>query len=423
MSSKILLRIFLIDQGRLRQPKYLSIVISVFILIVLYSLNMASRVTAASDINVFWNAGRNFASGADLYSRIGGANRYIYPPFAALIYQLLALFQLKVTAVLFTVFNFILFFASIGLTREILRLFIQDKKWINYALIFGVIFSFRFFWYLVEYLQMNEIILVLTLAGILASLKGKEWIAVWCIVIGVFIKVIPIFFIPWLILRGNFKTIFKIAACSAFCLLLPLLWRSWHIGLQDLQNYYVSFLGPFKEGRVEALFKNQSLSAAIYRLCLPNMDGDQFKYQLFDLTLAQAAMVYKLCFVFFGALFGGYLIWERFILKKTTLNGIVLVFITMHLLSGITWEYHLVSLIFIYAVFSLYYRMKMKLFARICFYSICVLICICSLIGSDTMGYMLYHYSDGYSLVTWLMAGLFFFFLFYRSDKAFQLKI
>ena len=412
MSFKYFLRILLIDEHKLRKPKYLLFILTLFVLIVLYALSLVQRIGPACDMNVFWNAGRNFASGADLYSGIGGANRYIYPPFAAMIYQLLALFPLKVTAVLFTVFNFFLFFASIGLSREILLHFIQDKRIVNYAIVFGAVLSFRFFWYLVEYLQMNEIIFVLTLAGILASLKGKEWVAVWCIVIGVFIKIIPVFFIPWLILRGNFSTVLKIVLCSALCFILPLIWRTFPVGWHDLNHYYNTFLGPFKEGRVEALFKNQSLSAAIYRLCLPNGDGDNFVYRLFNLNIGQAAIVYKICFTIIGLLFGCYLLWERFILKKTTLYGIALVFITMHLLSGITWEYHLVSLILVYAIFSLYYRQSMRLMSCILFYVICALIVCCSIIGSDTVGYTLYHYSDGYSLATWIMVCLFFFMIF-----------
>ena len=57
---------------------------AVLVFMVVYSITNGMRVGLASDFNVFWNAGKNFASGADMYSRVGGAERYIYPPFAAM---------------------------------------------------------------------------------------------------------------------------------------------------------------------------------------------------------------------------------------------------------------------------------------------------------------------------------------------------
>jgi len=407
----------LIDRKRLSDKKYLLPWLALFIFMLVYSIINSNHIGMDSDFNVFWTAGQNFSSGADLYSRIGGAERYIYPPFAAMLFQLFALFPLKVAASIYTFINFLLFIFSIGLTREVLRYFITDSRKRTIALVFGALCSFRFFWYHTQFVQMNELMLVLCLMAILASFKGKEWLTAVLIIFAVFIKILPVFLIPWLVLRGNYKLIFKLAVCTIVCLALPLLWRGWHAGLTDLHNYYATFLEPFQNGRVEPEFHNQSLAAGIYKICLPNSTDPGYSYQLLSLNVAEAAMVYKIFFLLLSGLLGGFLLWERFSLKRNTLRGLALVFICMHLLSGITWEYHLVSLLFVYAVFVLYYWKKKNLIQKIFFYLLVVIIPLLSLVGKDTVGMTMYHYLEGYGIITWTMVLLFFFMLFTKESE------
>ena len=81
------------------------------------------------DFHVFWQAGRNFTSGEPLYHGYPpGARVFKYPPFAAFLFQLLALFPLQVAAVLFSLLNLILWVAALYLTREIVaRTFPQRR--------------------------------------------------------------------------------------------------------------------------------------------------------------------------------------------------------------------------------------------------------------------------------------------------------
>ena len=415
MSSEVILHYLLIKKERLRDWRYVLFYSAVLLFVVVYSYINGTRTGQSSDFNVFWNAGVNFSSRVDLYSRIGGAERFIYPPFAAMLFQIFGLFPMKVAASLYTFVNFILFILSISLTKEILSFYIRDKKKLNYAILFGVICSFRFFWYHTAFVQINELILVLCLYAVLSSMKGREWIAVACIVAGIFIKVLPIFFLPWLMLRGNGKTLLKMAVCAAVCIFLPWLWR-YGMGWQDIHNYYTSFLEPFKDGRVEPEFHNQSLSAAIFKICLPTTLDAGYNYRLFNLNVAQAQFIYKCSFLLMGVLLMGFLLWERFVNKQNTLRGIALIIICMHLLSGITWEYHLVSLLFVYAVFALYYKRQMGWWSKFFFYVLGFFIVLFSIVGKDTVGTFMYHYLEGYSVVTWTMVGLFFYMFFNRLE-------
>src|SRR6185312_12611417 len=91
-------RYFLIDTNRLSDWKYSLLWIALFAFVVVYSILNSRSIRIDSDFTVFWTAGHNFTSGADLYNRTGGAERYIYPPFAAMLFQLFALVPLKVAA-------------------------------------------------------------------------------------------------------------------------------------------------------------------------------------------------------------------------------------------------------------------------------------------------------------------------------------
>ena len=404
----------MMDRSRLRDWRYLLLYAGLLVFVVVYAIANGRRTGMTSDFNVFWTAGVNFNSGADLYSGIGGAQRYIYPPFAAMLFQIFALMPMQVAASVYTIVNFILFLLSIGISREILLHFKIEKRKLNIALLFGVLCSFRFFWYHTLFVQMNELMIVLCLGAVLASLRNREWLAIALVIAAAFIKVLPIFFIPWLLLRGNYKTFFKMAICTALCLFLPWLWRGIHEGVMDVHNYYVTFLQPFKEGRVEPEFHNQSLAASIYKICLPNNTDPGYNYQLFSMSVAQASMIYKLSFLLLGGLMIFFLVRDRLKGNRNTLRSVSVIIITMHLLSGITWEYHLVSLLFVYAVFSLYYWEKKIILQSIIFYIITFFVVLFSFVGRDTVGTFLYHYLEGYSVITWTMVLMFFYLFFVK---------
>ncbi len=399
----------LIDVKRLKDKRYLFFWFACLFFIIVYSLYISEKIRIDNDFTVFWMAGHNFATGAELYNRTGGASRYIYPPFAAMLFQFFSLFPLKTAAFIFMFVNFCLLLLIIGLTRQILSHFAIDGKKATIALISGVFLSFRFILYHIQFIQMNELMLVLCLAGINASLNGKTWLSGILIVLGVFIKILPIFFIPWLVLRSGYKMIFVLVSCCLLCILAPLLWRGEVAGFADIHNYYTAFLAPFQHGKVEAEFHNQSLGAVLYRIFLPTENGAGYNYQLWNLSPLSVSWLYKITLLILAGLSAGYLLWERFILHGNTLRGLALIFLCMHLLSGITWEYHLISLLFVYAVFMLYYQNTEAIILKVIFYSLLGLIIFISIVGEDTVGVVLYHYIEGYGIITWSMLLLFLF--------------
>src|ERR1700744_294163 len=99
------LALLFIDYDKLRSAKYISIISLFLIGFSIVSVIVGRDLSLQADFTVFWQAGKNYMNGVSLYSQIGGAERYIYPPFAAMCFQLFALFSLHQAGALFCFCN------------------------------------------------------------------------------------------------------------------------------------------------------------------------------------------------------------------------------------------------------------------------------------------------------------------------------
>ena len=97
------------------------------------------------DFHVFWQAGHNFAAGAPLYhGDLPGARRFIYPPFAAMAFQALAIFPLPIAAEIFSFISLALFGVSIYLTKSIVARTYPERVTGALPLILAVVLSLVF---------------------------------------------------------------------------------------------------------------------------------------------------------------------------------------------------------------------------------------------------------------------------------------
>jgi hypothetical protein len=82
------------------------------------------------------------------------------------------------------------------------------------------------------------------------------------------------------------------------------------------------------------------------------------------------------------------------------------IFLASHLLSGITWKAHLVTLLFVFYAFFLLRRQQMSRASRaalVIAWGGMVLVGL----GRDVVGARLHHYLAGYSVFVWVMLLLF----------------
>lgn len=391
-----------------------------FLLSILLSWKMGMRVNIHGDFTVFWQAGKNFMDKVPLYAQIGGTERYIYPPFAAMCFQVLSVLSLHQAAVFFSLCNCLFWVMTVYYTRQILLLTSMPIKHVNYALLVGFLLSFRYFWYHFTFIQMNSLVLLLTLSGIYYFLTNKHNLAILLLVIATFLKIIPILILIWMLSKSHYKNYLRTLIYFSICILLPMLFRGLDQGINDIQDYYTTFLQPFKDGRVEPKLQNYGLAAALFKMFSFTLDGDKYQYIITILDPSTILLIYK-CIIMFSFLsFLVILVYSRFVNNTLSLLEIGFTLMFTHLLSGITWEYHLVTLFFVIPLLFLNFQNVSPKHKWI-YYILGILLVFNSIIGSDTVGFYLYYKSCGYSLLTWMLLFLELYFLwvylFAKNDK------
>jgi hypothetical protein len=368
----------------------------------------ASQQRVGTDFHVFWQAGHDFAHGLPLYQRLPGARLFLYPPFAAQAFQVLVLFPLKVAAWLFYVASVCLVVVAVGLSRGIVgRL---DPTWAStpLPLALAVVFSANFILNNLNLLQVNLLIFVLCLLGIRAFAEQREVAGSGWLVAATAIKLTPVFFIPWVLIRGTRRSLAAVAGFGILCLTLPMVQRGFHQGLTDLTTYYHSFLQQFASGRVVADYTNQNLAAMVYRAVVPRVwgQGETYNYVYLPSLETAAPLIYRMLALVILAAFLAHLVILRIRHRPISALEISSVFLASHLLSGLTWKAHLVTLLFVFYAFFLLDPREMGRGGRVALGLAWIGIVAIGL-GRDLMGDRLHHYVGGYSVIVWVMLLLF----------------
>jgi glycosyl transferase family 87 len=381
--------------------------VSLLALVVTVAVERAGKQRIGTDFHVFWQAGHDFAHGLPLYQRLEGARHFIYPPFAAQVFQILGLFPLKVAAGLFYVASVGCIVAAAWLSRDIIQK-LEPAPRARLALVLAFLFSANFILNNLNMLQVNLVIFVLCLLGIRAFAEHRERAAGGWFVAAAALKIIPVFFVIWAMIRGTRRSVMAVLGFGILCLTLPLIQRGPTQGLADLAEYYQTFLREFSAGRVVADYTNQNLAAMVYRALVPMTWGgaESYNYVYLPSLAAAAPLIYRGLAVGLLAVFLIHLIRLRTAGKPIGGLEIASVFLASHLLSGLTWKAHLVTFLFVYyAFFSLDPR-RMSRGGRLALGLAWAGIAVIG-VGRDLIGSRLHHYAGGYSLIVWVMLLLF----------------
>jgi glycosyl transferase family 87 len=388
---------------------YLVLALLVLIGIVLVlATDRASKQRIGTDFHVFWQAGYDFAHGLPLYQRLPGARKFIYPPFAAQLFQVLAIFPLKTAAWLFYVASVGLVFVAVKLSRNILERLEPGSGRRRLPLVLALLCSLNFILSNLNLVQVNLLVFVLCLFGVQALVERREIAAGGWMVAATAIKITPAFFVVWAIIRGTRRSLAGVFGFGLLSLILPMAQRGLAQGVTDLTTYYQKFLHEFAAGAVIAHYFNQNLASMIYRATVPGAAGDAPAYEYAYLPSLEGAapLIYRVLAVTILAVFLAHLIRLRVARRPIGALEVCSVFLASHLLSGITWKAHLVTLLFVgYVFFSLDPRRMGRGSRAALFVAWAGLVTIG--LGRDVIGSRLHHFAGGYSVIVWVMLLLF----------------
>lgn len=293
------------------------------------------------DFHVFWQAGRNFNAGDALYhGYLPGAREFKYPPFAALVFQPLGLLPLSIAAVLFSLLNLALWVVAIFLTRDIVAQTSKGRDSISVPVALAGVLTAQFFLDNFHHVQMNEVILVLILLGIRAYLRERDLAAAAYVVAATSIKVSPIFFVAWLLIRGRRRAALSVLPLAAACVLVPLLVRGPATGAGDLREYYESFLAGHQHAEVRSYTRGHNIASFVNRMMVDTAASERTAQLSYRVGWAAVALVFL-----------AKLVQLRRRGVPPSSFELSMTFLACLLLSPITFTANLVFLLFVFCAF------------------------------------------------------------------------
>jgi hypothetical protein len=373
------------------------------------SIAQGLQQRVGQDFHVFWQAGRNFASGDPLYhGYLPGARPFKYPPFAAMVFQLLAPFSLRVAGAIFSFVNLVLWVAAAYLTREIVDRTFPNRRRSLLPFVLALVFSAQFFLDNFHHAQMNELTFVLVLLGIHAYLRGKDVGAAAWLVAAAAIKLTPALFVVWLVIRGRRRAGLAVPPLALACVVVPLLVRGPATGAAELVEYYHTFLEGHQHGAIRDYTGGQNLAGLVSRMTQPKGSAQGATYGYLPASERTAQLAYQVLWatVFLSVLTKLVLLRLRGV--PVSALELAMIFLAGLLLSPITFTTHLVSLLFVYHAFLSIRLVSPSPPVRVAAALLFVAMAVTGLSGRDLAGSTVYEGVGGYSIYVWTMLLLFF---------------
>lgn len=158
---------------------------------------------------------------------------------------------------------FIFFMGSIFLIKTIIIDQQQNKVLSKTFYLLGILMSFRFLLSVVQRVQSDVLVLILLSLFIFTLYRKKDIAAGVFLAASVMVKLTPLIFIPYLILKKRFKVLFASLAAFVFYLFSPAVYLGWVRNLEYLKNW----LTVHKTNPADYIiwYKNQSLLSCLLR--------------------------------------------------------------------------------------------------------------------------------------------------------------
>lgn len=357
------------------------------------------------DFYIFWSAGVNFGTGNDLYSRIGGGEEFLYPPFAPMVFQIFSLTPFNYAVTFFSFLNFGLWVLSFYIVKQILLYYFPDRS-LTVVLWLTAITTIRFFWHNIIWVNINEIVLTSVLLSILFYLRKKETLSILCLCFGVWLKIMPILLLIIILIKSPFRVWIRCASILILPILLILSQRGYQRGTQDFTDFYFVVIQPFLHGKVYTAWISFSLSSLVFKLLTSHPDIDGIKYNILSLSHTSARIISTTLQIIVLVTIIGRTLHSKYIKKEANISvqEWALGLLGMLLLAGVSWEGHHVTMVLVYPIVLLTLSFMQKDLKYFMVMSFCILT---GFLTYDIIGSYLYNFFQAFSIITFLMIYLF----------------
>jgi len=374
-------------------------------LVVALAVQRGRAMVQGTDFHGRWIAGRWFFSGQPLYVYQVGFADPTYPPFAAMVFQLFALLPLPVAAGIFFVVNLALVPVVVLLVRRIMV-----ATWPGWPggwpLALAGVLSLEYFLANLNSVNVNFALFALVLWGMASWVNGHQRRATVAFVLATGIKLIPIFFVCWAVLRGRRPVLVTAVVAGAAVMLLPLVQRGPAQGMRDLEDYRTTLLAGVVRGEVNARATNHSLAGAVHRLTRPPQPPEP-DYRVVHWSARTVRSLTRTATIAVGLSFLATVVALRLHREPLSPFEWSAAFLAGHLVSAMTWRAHLVTLLFVLTVvFSVPVR-RLHPAAQAAWWGTTALAAFVGLSGRDLVGRPVFKWVNGHGIVSAALLALF----------------
>lgn len=208
------------------------------ILVLIFAAHAIGRVWSgyADDFKHFYRAAYGMLRGENIYA--AGLGRYVYPPLLAFLLQPLGLLSLNLAATLWIFVNVaLLLMAMVVATTEITTRWMADSSASDFSIRWAIaLFAFVLAAdkvHIVFTQGQTDFVMLLGFACVLRWMERKPWLAGLAIGFTANIKYLSLIFVPYFLLKKNFRAAFFALASFVFFLWLPAI----EIGLKRTTEY------------------------------------------------------------------------------------------------------------------------------------------------------------------------------------------
>lgn len=384
----------------LQLPKHLTgngLPIIWLILAIAYGWYSGIRQVAHGDVFVFYTSGLNFMNGLSLYSGKASGLTFMYPPFAAVLHQGLAVFPLSVAGGIFAGLNFLAlgFLVVFSWNWFQLRWNASDP-----ALLMAIFLCLFYFYLNLELGQNNIFLLTGSFIGMELWFRKKYLWAGSLLMMVVFIKITAVFLLIWMVIRGSSRFLLGLALGLVICLITPVLFRGLEQSIQDWQEFYFYFFRYMLAGHVYTDLRNQNLAATLLRLlCEPGGRYPHADVSIFSFNPFWVKQVVKWLQILTCLALACWMLIRRTKGQKVILAEIALFLCFSQLFSGLTWNQHLVMLLPVALIGSENY-LRYRSFIHQLFLGILL---AASFTGKLFLGTQFQFYAYSIGIFTWIL--------------------
>jgi hypothetical protein len=201
--------------------------------------------------------------------------------------------------------------------------------------------------------QVNQLVYVFVILGVYNFLARKENWAIFYFCIAISMKVFPILFAFWVVIRGSKTAIPKFILGAIICIGLPFIFTGPVKGINQLNWFYKDFIvGNVKSSNVGFGYASQSLPGLLHRTLVTSTLKDEPSYTIVNIGESAAQKIISFSQISLLALMCSVLLYFSFKKIKYQLFEPALVILTIHLISSCTWKAHMVGMILVFAVIA-----------------------------------------------------------------------